>query len=65
MYDWAGAISNPAINSQTFAFSYFETYSSPFKDKNQIGVALKDIMLRIEKHITGNSLDIGLYTKSF
>lgn len=52
MYNWAGAISNPVINSEPPIFSYFKV-CSPFQDKNQIRRAPKDITLRIlsrEKH---------------
>lgn len=63
MYNWAEAISNPVINSEPPAFSYFKVCSPPFKDRNQNRIALKDITLRVlsRKNITGNSLDIRLY----
>ena len=63
MYNWAEAISNPVINSEPPAFSYFKVCFPPFKDRNQIRIALKDITLRVlsRKNITGKSLDIRLY----
>lgn len=53
MYNWAGAIINPAINSDPPVFSYFKV-CSPFPNKNQTRIALKDITLKVlgrEKHL--------------
>lgn len=52
MYNWAEAISNPVIDSESPIFSYFKVCSPPSKDKNQIRIALKDILriLRRKKH---------------
>lgn len=46
MYNWAGAISNPVINSEPLVFCHFKV-CSPFQDKNQTRIPLKDITLRV------------------
>lgn len=47
MYNWAEAISNPVINSEPPAFSYFKVCSPPVKSRNQIRISLKDIGFRV------------------
>lgn len=63
MYNWAGAISNPVINSEPPVFSYFEVRSPPCKDKNQARIALKDTALRVlsTENLTGSSSDLRFY----